>query len=244
MKALKKIILLFVIIPLLISCGGGSDGDDGGGSGTSLAGTWVGTLEDGTGVLHSLTVTLGSNTSITSIVIDGTNQNMTGTITAVSSSINAKLFSFVLSDTTEGGFFADPSLNYIAYVDEDFSFGVLQKEAGGLPTYTSSDIVGSWAGYSIELNSNFDISAEYFSVATVQTSGSFTDVASLPSGDLISTGAFSSYYPNYGKYVGNYSNTVDSGTISAFLSVDKRFSASWGCAGAFPTNCSFSAWVK
>ena len=223
------------LISLLTACGGG-DSD----ANSPLAGAWYGTLEDSSSVMHTLSVNISSNNTISSILIDNVNQNLTGAITAQASTIGSKLYGFVLSDATEGGFFTDSTHSYIAYLADDFSFGVLQKGATSLPGYISTDIAGNWSGYSVELDSAWDLSDEYTSTATVQTDGSFSVTAS----GTISTGTFTRYDPTYGRYTGSYSNPPVTGDVSAFISVDKQFVASWACSGSWPSSCSYSSWTK
>ena len=136
----KVLILVFAFF--LSSCGGG------GGDGSStpaglplsaLAGTWSGTLEDPSEVMHALSVTVGGSGNITQILVDGTDGGTTGTITKVGASV----FGIVFSDSSEGGFIADASGTHAGILDDQFSFGVLQKGAGALPAYMAADIAGT-----------------------------------------------------------------------------------------------------
>jgi hypothetical protein len=118
--------VLICSILLLTACGGG--GGVGGSSDnnviTSLNGTWRGNLEDAVGTMHTLTITVSGDT-ITSILIDGVNQSLTGGLVQRS----ANVFGFILSDTTEGGFIVDNGGQYLTFLDEFFNVGVLQKNA-------------------------------------------------------------------------------------------------------------------
>ncbi|MCW8956617.1 MAG: hypothetical protein OQL09_07015 [Gammaproteobacteria bacterium] len=216
-----------------------NDSDNGGGS-SELAGDWYGTMEDSSLIMHTLSVSVNSDNSITSIYADGTNIGLSGTIAVEPSAIGAKLYNFVLSDATEGGFFADPSLTYIAYIDSDGNFGVLQKSAVSLPSYASSDIAGNWSGYSVELDSALNLTDEYTSSAAVNISGYFTSVDAYGT----STGSFDVPDTSFGRYTGTYVNAYESGNVHAFLSADKQFAATWACWSSWPSNCSFSAWTK
>ena len=102
------------------------------------------------------------------------------------------------------------------------------------------DIAGNWSGYSVELDSTWDLSDEYTSNATVQTDGSFSVTAT----GTISTGTFTGYDSTYGRYTGSYSNPPVTGSVSAFISFDKQFAASWACSGSWPSSCSYSSWTK
>lgn len=243
-----RILALAGLLSLITACG--SDDDNGGGT-SDIAGIWFGTIEDASSVIHTIKVSVNSDNTISGIYIDVSSTGLTGTITSEPSAIGEKLYSFVLSDSTNGGFYADPSLNYIAYIDSIGSFGVLERGALSLPSYIEADIVGSWSGYSVELDASLNVTTEYTSLATVEpTSLNFNSTDNSgrsPPAD--STGSFSGsssvFDIPYGRYVGTYSNTyVLSGNVSAFLSVDKQFAATRACWGSWPTNCSFSAWTK
>ena len=82
------------LIAFLMACGGGGDSD----ANSPLAGTWYGTLEDSSSVMHALSVTISSNNTISSIIIDNVNQNLTGAITAQASTIQFT-FQRILQET-------------------------------------------------------------------------------------------------------------------------------------------------
>lgn len=236
-KKLSYFLIVGLMTGVLSSCF--HDDDESGG----LSGTWRGTIEDSIGTLSSVEVVF-SGKSVESISIGGVNQNLTGTITKEPSSTNLGIiFSVVLSDTTEGGFFVDKSKNYIAYVDEDGSFAVLQKDGNLVNSYIDTDIVGSWSGYEVFLDS-FDLSIleESASSATVLTDFSFTGsgIGGAYSGN------FATFHTVFGEYNGAYTQGITTGTVSAFVSSDKQFAATYGCEnGIFSfNNCSFAAWVK
>lgn len=230
-----RTVLLLGLISLLTAC----LHDDDSGSAPGLDGTWFGTLEDSGYVMSTVQVTISGNT-ITSVYEDGYNMGITGTITQESSNIGAKLYSFVLSDTTEGGFYADDTKNYIAFIDDDASFGVLQKGATALPTYTENDIISSWSGYTVELDSWLNITDEYNSAASVDIYGYVTSTNPYAT----STGSITTWHSYWGYYEGSYSNLYESGNFKTFMSPDKQFMASWACSGSWPSYCSFSAWSK
>ena len=142
------------------ACGGG-----GGGGGSSsppgssaLAGTWVGSemlLESGLPVLE-LQVVVNSKNKITSIRIDGVDQGGGGSITPHPSEKN--IYDVLLDDGTEAGFFLDPTGKHAVFVDEDHSFGVLQKGASGMAIPDLNKLRGqSYEGTSCQLTDNFEI---------------------------------------------------------------------------------------
>ena len=141
------------------ACGGG-----GGGGGSSsppgssaLAGTWVGSemLADGLAMVE-LRIVVNSKNKITSILIDKVDQGGGGSITPHPSEKN--IYDVLLDDGTEAGFFLDPTGKHAVFVDEDHSFGVLQKGASGMAVPDLSKLGGkSYVGTSCLLTDNFEI---------------------------------------------------------------------------------------
>lgn len=233
---------------LALGCGGGGGGGSSnpapinGGDITvdQLTGTWFGTLEDDVGGMHLVEVTV-SGSSITSIVVDGTPQNNTGTIAKESTQV----FSYILSDGTEGGFFIDPSATYLAFVNDWFEFGVLQKGATALPAYTANDLNGSWSG--VTVLTDFITFTQYTSSANC---ASLTCNATASNG-VSSTASFNGPFDaSYGRWMGTYTNSASSnGQVNGFLSPDKQFAGTWACDTQggfieFPDGCDFSAWKR
>lgn len=120
-----KVFIFSALLSLLSACGNSSGG---GGGGSSLDGSW-----------GAIIVTIsGSSMSISSPFgdIDGTISHEQGNI-----------WSFVLSDGTEGGSIHHAARNHAFFLDEDFSVGVVQKSASGpASSYSGSDVDGSWSG--------------------------------------------------------------------------------------------------
>ena len=207
-----------------------------------LAGTWYGVQEDPVGDWHTISVTIDGSGNITQILVDGANTGVTATLTK----LDDQIFGYVDSETTEGGLYVDASATYAGFVDEDFYFVVIQKGASSLPTYVNTDIVGTWSGYGLALDSNGDIAATWTSSATVAGNFTFTGSNDIP---VDFDGSFTDFSDTYGVYVGTFSNDQgESGPIRAFLSPDKLFAASWAWdtsgAGNFPEDVSFEVWNK
>jgi hypothetical protein len=219
----------------------------GGGTGVSLAdlaGTWYGVQEEPSGaVWHRISVTIDGSGHITQILVDGTNTGVTATLTKLSDQI----FGYLDSENTEGGFYVDASARYAGFVDEDFYFVVVQKGASSLPTYAHTDIVGTWSGYGLALDSTGDIAATWTSSATVLGDFSFSGTNSL---GATFNGSFPAFDSTYGFYTGTFTNNQgESGPIRGFLSPDKLFAASWaidtsGASWSFPEDVSFELWNK
>ncbi|HET6370548.1 MAG TPA: hypothetical protein VFG95_05085, partial [Nitrospiria bacterium] len=213
--------ILFAAL-LLAACGGG---DNGGGGPTvgSFQGTWQGAIQQGNSE-HTFAVVVDASGKITDLMVDGTSQNVTGTIAAVGGNI----FSFALSNGTNGGFMIDSSATHAGFLDEFGSFGVVQK--GGttpLPTYALDDSVGSWAGYSLSLNNDFSLDQTSGSSATINSSHNISGSSlTIPfTGNLTSADSF-------GKFPGTWTTTSSgNGNLAAWMSEDKTFMASWECQG-------------
>jgi hypothetical protein len=245
---------------LVAACGGGG----GGGSGDSAppapvappSGTWFGALEDPDSVMKTFEVTT-SGFAITQVRINGTPTGQTGTLTQQSGNI----FRFLLNDGTDGGFFLDAARTHAAFVDESFSFGVLQLNATSLPTFVHADLNGSWSGQAITVTANFATSSAVASSAscgvptcTVTDSGgtttgtfssdNFTSNLVNESGQLTGSGMQWGRWP--GAHVSNSAPISPNGSMRAFLSADKAFAATWACGPTitFPTNCKFNAWNR
>ncbi len=234
-------VLTLVFAFFLSSCGGGGD-DSSMPAGlplSALAGTWSGTLEDLSEVMHELSVTVDGSGNITQILVDGTDGGTTGTITKV----GANVFGVAFSDASEGGFIADASGTHAGIVDDSFNFGVLQKGAGTLPAYVAADIAGTWSGYGVMLDANFDVTQTFASSATIANDATRTFTGNDIGGAF--SGSFPSDPPILGRWQGTFIQGSTPGVVSAFLSVDKMFAATWACDGInFPADCSFSAWNR
>jgi hypothetical protein len=259
---MKTMIVVILGLFGIAACGGGGGGGDGGGGGStsspppdtgpsvaSLQGTWFGAYQ-----ITSSAYTLGvdvnnSSGGISAVRRNGISQGLTGSL----SKDHGNIFDFTLSDGTTGGFFADNNAMHVAFLNRGGDFGVLQKGASALPTYGPSDIRGSWSGYTVALDSNMNITNEGVSSAAVVY---ILAIPPNPEMTLISGndifGSFSGSItpsPVLGAYYGNWRNATGSGTLRAWLSVDKTFAAVWACRGSTSyvvsiPNCTFSAWRK
>ncbi len=240
MRVFGTTLVLGVAVLLISACGGSSGGGSsgsGGGGGvplSSLSGTWFGTIEDPVGDLHTISLSVNSTGEITSERIDGSSTGLTGVIEKVSGTI----FGFVLSDGTEGGFIVSAGGTHAGFLDEDFNFGVVQKGASSLPIFVEGDVVGTWSGFGVLINSNFEVTGQSSSSATVNSNF-------LYSGNDIS-GSFNGIIDFYSEEFGVFWDTLPGDVIvGIFLSPDKLFAATYGCEGFFNfSNCSFNLWNR
>lgn len=183
-----------------------------------------------------------SGTNITAIAIDGASTGQTGTITRES----AQVHSFSLSDGVVGGFFVDASSTHAAFADDDFNFGVVQKGAASLPTFSyTADLVAVWSGISVE--TDFDIFAQGNSSANCALAATVDCiVTTVPRTSSVNFSP--GFNATFGRWGGVYTAAGPiTGNVSAFLSADKTFAAAWACEDPdqfWPGDCIFSAWRR
>lgn len=244
MKHFTRVTALVLLAILMSACGGGGGGGGGdpGSSGHSIAslqGSWYGVMRDSGNSFHSVQIFIDGSGNVTSILEDGISQGITGTISKAS----AKVFGLLLSDGTDAGFIVDAAGTHAGFLNDGFFFGVVQKGATSIPTYVATDVIGSWSGYGVTVNGDFEVVQEFSSGATVDAGYQISGSDGL-SGAF--TGDFQTYRPGLGIYNGAYDNGTDTGTVVAFLSEDKTFAASYACKNGTVslTNCSYTAWNK
>ncbi len=254
MKTIALIFISLIMTISLSSCGGGG----GGSSNTTpppppppappahaLAGTWFGTLEDVDFVLHALEVTVADDGSLSSILVDGINDGVTGTITGnITHSNSTVSYALSFSDNSSGGITVDSSSTHLSFIDDNFSYAVLQKDAvNTLPTYSSDELVGTWTGFGVILDSSLFISGTFSANVTVDGNYNFTgsDDAST------FTGVYLSGDTNFGRFTYDVINSNnEEGKVTILVSPDKSFFTSYTCPAAgysnFITECSFTNW--
>ncbi len=144
-----------------------------------------------------------------------------------------------------GGFIVDASVTHAGYLDEFFNFGAVQKSATGLPDSVRTDIVGSWSGPGVAVDSAFNIVQTATSNLTVASDFSFTETNSSSG---TTTGVFASFTAGlvFGVFI---AGTTDGTTmVEMFLSADETFASAWACVGdvfvSFPVDCSFFIYNK
>jgi hypothetical protein len=229
--------LALVFVGAAFGCPGGSDpGGDGGLAPGGLQGTWAGTIEDPSAALGRIKVVFAGDGAMTVTTSEGT-------LSGTASRLQDNLYEFRLDDGTSGGFMLDADGKHAGFVDENFFFGVVQKNATGLPVYAGSDIAGSWSGSSVELSgSGLDLMRTYESSATV-TGMSFAG----NDAHGVFAGSFQDYDADYGRFRGGVSRPDHSvAGVAIFLSADKSFAAGYAClsGGHFPDDCNFSLWRR
>jgi hypothetical protein len=237
----------FACALFLFGCGGGGGGGGGGGPtpATNLAGTWSGELEDGALVMHTVQVTIDATGKITQVNQDG------GTIAGLTGNVfvaGTNLYSFTFSDGTHGGFFADASATHIAFLDDNTNTGVLQKGATlPLPAFATTDVVGSWTGYNVDLDANLNITSTFTSSAIVANNGTRTFTGTDAVNGAFSGNLGGAVDTTNGRWQGTFTQGTVSGTVHVFVSADKQYAGTWNCpntAADFIGDCTFSSWHK
>lgn len=229
---------------LLSACGGG-----GGGGSPALAGNWFGTYEDETGSLTTIAVTVNNSLQITSIVIGGTSANVTGTIQPVSG--QSRIFFVPLSNGVEAGFFLDDASRHVVFVDDEFNFGVMQKDAGSLPTFGNADLFGrSYSGTGVSLDAPFELAEVFSASVTVNSGGGFS--GSTSQGVTFENQVGEELGLNsaqFGRWVGEFQATgtggASQGPVSVIMTADKSFIGCWTQSGpSFPEDVVFYVWRR
>ncbi len=240
-----------------------------------INGTWFGIEEDvNTGDLNNVCFTiLDGRITLVKREDQGTmkmvDQGIIGTVTAKT----ATTWSYSLSDATDtlGGFYVDTSVSHLAFLDDKFRFGVMEKAANNTVitnecdninmdrVYVDNDSAANWNGFSVNVQNGSMLAIDNFSSSvqvemdTLVFEGVDT-VQSVTGGDF--SGNLSLNNAMKGRYVGNWRNlnpliidTPPSGSMVSYMSADKTFLAARLClpfSNTVPDHelCSFSAWSK
>lgn len=206
---------------------------------SALTGSWYGTVEDAINNPHVFQVVLATDGSSTAELLDGLPTGVTHTVATVPG--YPQVFSLEGSDGSSGGFYVDGSATYALLVDDNRTVGMLQKGATGLPTYSDTDVWGSWLGYEVQLDGNYDFMTAYNSVFMVLTNYLFLGINR--DGDI--GGTVDSYFPGYGLFRGTQL-LPGFGSLVMILSPDKTYAGGYTCpnAGSRPGACYFYSWKK
>ncbi len=245
LSVLTLVGLALIAVP---ACGGGGGG--GGGGGSKLAGSWLGTLEDPSGDLLEVSISVSSSNQITRVIIDSVDQGRTGTI----SKVEGQFYAVTLSDGTEGGFYVDTSNTHAFFVDEDFSVAIVQKGASSLPAggFAEGDVFGEdYSGISATIDNNFELDSTVITSVNVDATGFITGYHTLDDG---TEAPFSTHTGHElvleDATMGRWGGMVmASGTLSSvkiFASPDKSAFGAYAAedGGVFPEDCVFSIMTR
>lgn len=222
--------MVCTVLLALTACGGGGGGGGDGPSASDFDGTWFGNIEDTSFSMGTVTVTI-SGGNITSVLRDGVDQGLTGTIEREQGNIWAIEF----SDGSFAGFIADDAAEHAAFLTDTFEIGAVEKGATGpLPTYITADVARSASGTIVTLDSNFELVDVGSSTVECDTNGDCTGSDTL-------FGPFEVFGLTH-DFMGRYLDT--SGATAVFLTPNKAFAASYTCESLVfaISQCSFNGW--
>lgn len=240
-----------VPLALALALGGcgivGGDDDDSGGSAPDLTSTsWFGPLDqfgDDAGTMYRLGIEFDDDGNVSDITIDEVSQGTTGEVNHEKGDI----FGFQLDDGTTGGFLV--SGDHMAFITEDQDIGVLQKGAQALADeYTVEELEGSWAGYSVSLDADFNLLAVIDSEVTVQADGSFEgssdDGSTFESTDANPLEVTEALYGRFYAQSIEPSDPDFYSNINLYVTPDKQFAGSSAQFGSYPDEVTFNSWEK
>lgn len=237
---------------IIAGCGGGGGGESSGGGGApsntlGLNGTWGGVAEDIGFDLATVSATI-EDRSVVQFLVDDRNFGETALITRLDSDV----FEYISNFDLYGGFLTDLSNSYAVFVNEDWDFGVLQRNASApFGTATIADLDGTWRGSVIGFFAD-----SYFR---------YTASGSCSAGDCLFT-ITSPLRDSDGNVLGDltgqqttlsaehwdslafdvsWANSNGSGLGSLFMSKDRNFVGAYLCPrGGWLEDCEFAAMVR
>lgn len=264
--------LLALLFTALVGCGG-SGGDDNQAANPAgnpppqtpdvaieqLEGAWLGTFDNRQSV-RTFQFTVDAAGAMSAFNLGGQPQTaLTGSITKATEIPRA--FRFTISSNgnqiAQGMMVVEPSGGYMLYVDQHFSFAVVQKGATQHPAFAQTDIDGAWSGEAVATTAGFTtLTRQNSSAACAPTDPATTPPSSQCAITLEGkTRTASSVRLDHalGRFIGTFTddppgaNPPQNVAWRAFVSPDKSFAAVWACtdfSGGFPQTCDFSAWKK
>jgi hypothetical protein len=210
-----------------------------------LAGTWLGTLEDTTRTgLHTVRITI-SGSAIAENSRDGVASNLAGSV----AKDGLQLFRFQLdnpgkTDPSHGILLVDSTTTYLVFINNFFDFAVLEKGAAALPAFASSDVNGSWNGYTSTVTGDFMAPTQEVTSSTC----TYPTCNGKGRASVTRAETFTQFATDLGRASGTFADSPGqtSGTARMFLSADKAFAGTWTCAtvASFPDTCDFSVWRR
>ena len=213
-----------------------------------LTGTWSGTMQDGEGVMHLVTLSFNKKGQITQHVVDGVETGRRGYLTGPNTS--GTLFSLRWNDGTKGGILTNRDYTHAAFLDQDFSIGSLEKNVAAYLPFAVEDIVQPfWSGHYMLLDGDFNYLHSGGALLEVALDRRFngTDGDGRVYAETTVIDLTDSFH---GRYEGAYQNeddASDAGSIVAFLTPDKTHAAVYTCSPDetnFPEGCRFYLFNK
>jgi hypothetical protein len=231
--------ILAIVLPLAgIACNGGGGGE-GRLSVEDLSGTWFGVMVDLTFEAHTYQFTMDSSGNMSDFYMD---EVPFPTFTGTTVQESGRIFNFLMSDGTEGGFITDENGTHLAFLTENFLRGVMEKGATELPVFSTLDYQGTWNGYSIWLDTDLAIANEGPTTLNIDSA---YDVTGTGLGGAYAGSIKAFLDDDYGVAWG-----TDESSITYFelaLSVDRTFMATIVCFVSLDieiTDCEFGAYTE
>lgn len=231
---------------IIAGCGGGG-GSGGSSNSLGLNGTWGGVAEDIDFNLAAVSATI-ENRSVVQFVVDGVNFGETARITRLDSDV----FEYLSNFDVYGGFLTDPGKSYAVFVNEDWDFGVLQRNASApFGTATIADLDGTWSGSAIGF---FADSYFRYSASGSCSAGDCLFTITSPVRDSDGNVLFdltgqqtvlSAQHWESLVFDVDWANPNGSGFGSFFMSKDRNFVGAYLCPpGGWLEECEFAAMIR
>ncbi|MCH8076693.1 MAG: hypothetical protein IIC13_12975 [SAR324 cluster bacterium] len=213
-----------------------------------LTGSWSGTMQDGQGAMHLVTLSFNRKGEITRHLVDGVETGRRGYATGPNST--GTLFALKWNDGTLGGILTNREYTHAAFLDQDFIVGSLEKNAAAYLPYTVEDIIQPfWSGHYLLLDGDFNFLSSGGALLEVALDRRFNGT----DGDgrvYAETAVIDLTDSFHGRYEGAYQNeddASDAGPLVAFLTPDKTHAAAYTCSPdetGFPDGCRFYLFNK
>jgi len=233
------LVIMAMVLPLAgVSCGGGGGGG-GGLSFEDLAGTWFGVMVDFNFDAHTYQLTMDSSGHMTDFYMD---EISLPAVSGTAFKESGRTFSFLMNNGIEGGFITDESGTHLAFLNEIFLRGVMEKGATELPPFSTTDYIGTWNGYSVWLDADLEVINEGSTVINIDS------VYHVMGTGLVGAlaGSIEAFLdPAHGVAWGT--DDADSVYFELALSVDRTFMATIACLVSLDieiTDCEFGAYTE
>lgn len=194
----------------------------------------------------ALSVAIDDAGNLLSFVVDGQSQ---GTGTAVA--LESGAFSFELSSGFAGCLHVDETMTYGFFLADDFSTGLIQKGATGLPRYFDGDIFDAWSGRSIFVDAGFSFLGTGPSVASFNPDGTFSVMDDGETFGTAMEGEMQLLDEDLGLYEGFAESTSGLRILRLLMSPDKQVLGGWfhpldsvGQVFGYPQSGSFVLWQR
>jgi len=226
----------------LAGCGGGSS--SGGSSDHPLTGTWFGTADTITnqGLYVSGEITFNSDGDLTSLSVNGVDQNVTAEEVDLSNGIYTYEFD-------SGGRFGIRKYggDTVAYVDSNAIVAIAEKGAESRPRYSLSDTEGSFSGKEFLTDSGYNLVGVISVDAEISGNSAPLDVT-VSDSRCEASADLNLASSTAGVYTGTFTNIsgtncLNSGSVKHYLAPDKDSILTVACTSFssldVPQNCAF-----